>query len=173
MSSTYHLVISLFNWNFMLSLLWLFNLMVYNLFLFQMSMKNIDIGFPNSKVIFPGKSNTSFIYASHGNSLNSERVRIERKWECWVLTGDLSLQDSPPSGSKRCKPIQKSWDDGSFFLECEKICYEEKDTLAALSYVGYMEQSLSHLLKDLRTTQCFETNNVNVCNSCNDGLGST
>lgn len=117
--------------------------------------------------------NTTFIHASHENSFNSERVRTERNWECWVLTGDLSLQDSPPSGSKRCKPIQKSWDDGSFFLEHEKICCEEKDTLAVFSYVVHMELSLSHLLKDLRTTQCFETNDVSVCNSCKDGLWGT
>lgn len=84
-------------------------------------MKNNDLELPSGKVDILGNSYITFIHTSHGNSPNSEKVRTERNWQGQTLTGDPSLQESPPSGSKHCRPIQKGRDDVDFFLECEKM----------------------------------------------------
>lgn len=80
-------------------------------------MKNNNSELPSSKIDIFGKSYTAFIHTSNRNFSNRKRVETEGKWHGKTLTGEPSLQKSPPSGSKHCKPIQKGWNDGDFFLE--------------------------------------------------------
>lgn len=74
---------------------------------FQSGMKNNDSELPSCKIDIFGNSYAAFVHTIHGNFSNRKSVRTEGNWHGKTLTGDPSLQESPPSGSKHCKPIQK------------------------------------------------------------------